>query len=65
MRMVLAAMVLITFPAVAVIVYGLVAGRPQLVLGALASLAINSLPFLVLALLLRGRRASAQDVAGH
>ena len=65
MRMVLAAMVLITLPAMAVILYGLLTGRPTLVIGAAASLAINSLPFLVLALLLRGRRTSAQDVAGH
>lgn len=63
MRMLTIAALLITFPALAVIGYGLLTGRPLWVLGAVASLLVNSLPFLTAILLLR--RNQDTDLAGH
>jgi hypothetical protein len=55
--------VLITLPAIAGLLYGFVSGNKYLVLAALASLALNSLPFIAAGLLMR--RTGAGDDLGH
>lgn len=47
MRIMMIAAFLITFPAVAALVYALMNGNTYLLIAAAASLALNSLPFLV------------------
>lgn len=51
------AAILITLPALIVAVYALVAGRPYMLIAALASVGLNSLPFLAAAFLFRGGEA--------
>ena len=53
MRLFLIGAVLITFPAIVAAVYAAVTGRTMMLLASLLVLAMNSLPFLAAALLLR------------
>jgi hypothetical protein len=62
MKMMLIAALIITLPALVLVIYGL-AIHSNLVFPALASLCIGSLPFIVGALLLRGHDGG--DEAGH
>ena len=55
--------VLITLPAICGLIYGLIVGNQFLVYAALASIALNSLPFLAAGLLMR--RSSSEDMGGH
>ena len=55
--------VLITLPAICGLIYGLVVANQFLVYAALASIALNSLPFLAAGLLMR--RSSSEDMGGH
>lgn len=55
--------VLITLPAICGLIYGLVVGNQYLVYAAIASIALNSLPFLAAGLLMR--RSSGEDLGGH
>lgn len=55
--------VLITLPAIAGFLYGLVSGNKYLVYAATASLALNSLPFIAAGVLMR--RTSGGDDLGH
>jgi hypothetical protein len=56
--------VLITLPAIAGLIYGLIAGNQYIVFAALASLSLNSLPFLAAGLLMRRSGGSGDDL-GH
>lgn len=62
MKFALIGAVLITLPAICAFVYGLIIGNQYIWLAALASLGINSLPFLAAGLLMR--RADGDDL-GH
>lgn len=53
---------LITFPAIAALIYGLMVGNRWLVYAALASFLINTLPFIAAGLMLR--RSDGADL-GH
>lgn len=55
--------VLITLPAIAGFFYGLIAGNQYIVYAAMASLALNSLPFIAAGLLMR--RTGGGDDLGH
>lgn len=48
------AAILITLPALIVAVYAIFAGRPLMLVAALASVGLNSLPFLAAAFLFKG-----------
>lgn len=50
--------VLITLPALAALAWGIIAGPPALVFAALASVLINTLPFIAAGLMLRGSDSS-------
>ena len=64
MKFALIGAVLITLPAIAGFVYGLIVGNQYLVYAALASLALNSLPFIAAGLLMRRTHGSGDDL-GH
>mgnify|MGYP006138397175 CR=1 FL=1 len=55
---------LITLPAIAGLVYSLIAGNELLTYAAIASLALNSLPFIAAGLLMR-RSGGGGDDLGH
>lgn len=55
MKMMLIAAALITFPAVIALIYGLVAGPVWIAYAALASLGLNTLPFVAAGFLMKGR----------
>lgn len=63
MKFALIGAVLITLPAIAGLVYGLFTRNQYLVFAALASLALNSLPFIAAGLLMR--RQGGGDDLGH
>jgi hypothetical protein len=56
--------VLITLPAIAGLIYSVIAGNQYLMYAALASLGLNSLPFIAAALLMR-RTGGGGDDLGH
>ena len=56
--------VLITLPAIAGLVYGLVVGNQYLVYAALASFGLNTLPFIAAGLLMRRSGGGGGDL-GH
>jgi hypothetical protein len=62
MKFALIGAVLITLPAIAGFFYGLVTGNKYITLAALASLSLNSLPFIAAGLLMR--RSNSDDL-GH
>lgn len=64
MKFALIGAVLITLPAIAGLLYGLVSGNQYLVFAALASLGLNSLPFIAAGLLMR-RSGGGGDDLGH
>lgn len=55
MKIMLLAAVLITLPAVAALIYGLLTGNRWMVYAALASFGLNTLPFLAAFFLLKGK----------
>jgi hypothetical protein len=63
MKFALIGAVLITLPAIAGLLYGIVAGNIYLVYAAIASLALNSLPFIAAGLLMK--RQGGGDDLGH
>lgn len=63
MKFALIGAVLITLPAIAGLVYSIVAGNQYLMYAAIASLALNSLPFIAAGLLMR--RSGGGDDLGH
>jgi hypothetical protein len=64
MKFALIGALLITLPALAGLIYSLVAGNRVLMYAALASLALNSLPFIAAGLLMR-RTGGGGDDLGH
>jgi len=54
MKILLVALVLITLPALAALIYSLIAGNKLVMVAALASFGLNSLPFLAGYLMTRG-----------
>jgi hypothetical protein len=62
MRMMLIAGLMITLPAIVVILWFVGVGTPYLVLGALASLAVNSLPFLAAMYLIGKSKGNGVDL---
>jgi hypothetical protein len=63
MKFALIAAVLITLPAIAGLIYSLVAGNQYLMYAAIASLALNSLPFLAAGLLMRRSGGGGDDLS--
>ncbi|HET6764965.1 MAG TPA: hypothetical protein VFH27_14875 [Longimicrobiaceae bacterium] len=57
MKILLIALILITLPAIAALIYSLIAGNKLVMVAALASFGLNSLPFLAGYLLTRGQSA--------
>lgn len=64
MKFALIGAVLITLPAIAGLLYGLVTGNQYLMYAALASLGLNSLPFIVAGLLMKRSGGGGGDL-GH
>lgn len=64
MRLMVLAGLMITLPAIVVMIYALLAGRPLLAIGAIASFAVNSVPFIVGLFFFRNRRGTG-GVADH
>ncbi len=64
MKFALIGAVLITLPAIAGLIYGVIAGNKYLALAALASLALNSLPFIAAGMLMRRSGGDGGDL-GH
>ena len=64
MKFALIGAVLITLPAIAGLIYALVAGNQVLMYAALASLTLNSLPFIAAGLLMRRTGGGGGDL-GH
>ncbi|HST58828.1 MAG TPA: hypothetical protein VLK84_09075 [Longimicrobium sp.] len=64
MKFALIGAVLITLPAIAGLLYGLFSGNQYIVYAALASLALNSLPFLVAGYFMRRSGSGGGDL-GH
>lgn len=62
MRMMAIASVLITLPAIVVVIVGIVMGRPFIVYAAGASFVLNSLPFLIAMLLMRGQKDDGHSI---
>lgn len=58
MKFALIGALLITLPAIAALVYGLLSGNTWLIYAALASFLINTLPFVAAGFLLRGSDSS-------
>lgn len=56
MKFALIGAVLITLPAIVALIYALVAGNTVLAFAALASLGLNTLPFLAAGLLMRNQK---------
>ena len=56
--------VLITLPAIAGLIYAVIAGNQYLMYAALASLGLNSLPFIAAGLLMKRTHGSGDDL-GH
>lgn len=65
MRMVALAGLLITLPAIAVAVIGLLRGSTWMMLAALASFGVNMVPFLVGMVLVRNQKHSDDDDGHH
>jgi hypothetical protein len=63
MKFALIGAVLITLPAIAGLLYGIVAGNQYLVYAAIASLGLNSLPFIAAGVLMK--RQGGSDDLGH
>jgi hypothetical protein len=63
MKFALIGAVLITLPAICGLFYGLIVGNQYLVYAALASLGLNSLPFVAAGLLMR--KSNSDDMGGH
>jgi hypothetical protein len=63
MKFALIGAVLITLPAIAGLVYGLMYGNQFLMYAALMSLGLNVLPFLAAGFMMRN--ASSDDMGGH
>lgn len=63
MKFALMAAALITLPAIAALIYGLFFGPQWLVYAAIASISINTLPFLAAGWLMR--KQSGEDLGGH
>ena len=64
MKFALIGAVLITLPAIAGLLYGLIAGNKYLVFAALASFGLNTLPFIAAGLLMRRTGGGGGDL-GH
>ena len=64
MKFALIGAVLITLPAIAGLIYGVVAGNKYIALAALASLGLNSLPFIAAGVMMN-RTGSGSDDLGH
>lgn len=64
MKFALIGAVLITLPAIGGLLYSLIAGNEKLMYAALASLTLNSLPFIAAGLLMR-RTGGGGDDLGH
>lgn len=64
MKFALIGAVLITLPAIAGLIYSIVAGNQYLMYAAIASLALNSLPFIAAGLLMN-RSGGGSDDLGH
>lgn len=64
MKFALIGAVLITLPAIAGLIYAIIAGETTLVYAALASLTLNSLPFVAAGLLMRRTGGGGGDL-GH
>jgi ABC-type bacteriocin/lantibiotic exporter with double-glycine peptidase domain len=60
MKMLTVAGLLITLPAIAVIIFALIWGNPWWTVGALASFFVNSLPFIAAYFLLRKAQQNGQ-----
>lgn len=58
MKFALIGAVLITLPAIVALIYALVAGNTVLAFAALASLGLNTLPFLAAGFLMRSQKGS-------
>jgi hypothetical protein len=63
MMMLLLAGLLVVSPAIAVVLWFI--DRPMWILPAIASLAINSLPFIVAILLIRAQKGSGEEADAH
>ncbi len=63
MKYALLAAILMTLPGIAALIYSLFAGPQWLTYAALASLGLNSLPFLAAGLLMR--KHTGADLGGH
>jgi hypothetical protein len=61
MRMMAIASILITLPAIVVVIVGIVMGRPFMIYAAGASFVLNSLPFVIAMLLMRGQKQDTMD----
>lgn len=64
MKFALIGAVLITLPAIAGLLYGIVSGNKYLIYAAIASLGLNSLPFIAAGLLMRRSGGEGGDL-GH
>jgi hypothetical protein len=64
MKFALIGAILITLPAIAGFVYGLIVGNKYLVYAALASLGLNSLPFIAAGYFMRRSGSGGSDL-GH
>ena len=62
MKFALMAAGLITLPAIAAMIYGLISGNQFLVYAALASFGLNTLPFLAAGLMMRGNQGGGPDL---
>lgn len=63
MKFALIAAVLITLPAIAGLIYAVIAGNETLMYAAIASLALNSLPFIAAGLLMRRSGGGGDDLS--
>ncbi|HEX2081114.1 MAG TPA: hypothetical protein VHG08_25655 [Longimicrobium sp.] len=64
MKFAMIAAVLMTLPAIAGLIYSLIAGNEMLMYAALASLGLNSLPFIAAGFLMRRTGGGGSDL-GH
>lgn len=63
MKFAMIAAVLITLPAIAGLVYSVIVGNQYLMYAAIASLALNSLPFIAAGLLMRRSGGGGDDLS--
>jgi hypothetical protein len=63
MKFAMIAAVLITLPAIAGLIYAVIAGNQVLMYAALASLGLNSLPFIAAGLLMRRSGGGGDDLS--